>query len=281
MLADESGILYTSEQGKSTIAILRVKIEDAKDSIASLSKELKSEEHSGDENQSEISSDLPKLKMPTFDGQPEEWPTFWAYFERKIDQMKMDPEDKLARLMQTLTGSAKRLVRGFAITRENYPVVLAKLKEEYSNLAKIRLNLRQRLRELPVIHRETDIIPVLGEIELILQQLMLVGANLCHETVQEYLEDAIMEKLPPWLMSQIHLRRDIVEEWNLSHLRKALQQIMKSRMEICRRKGIKIPSVLKIEKTKWRRNQISNANIRFCRQYMILPNPSNHLKSHQ
>uniref|UniRef100_A0A0N5ACM6 Uncharacterized protein n=1 Tax=Syphacia muris TaxID=451379 RepID=A0A0N5ACM6_9BILA len=217
-LAGESGIFCTLKQGKSTIAILRVEIQDAKDSIASL-----------------------------FDGQPEE--NFLGLLRTKIDQTKMDPADKFARLMQALTGFAKGLVREFAITRENYPVVLAKLRDEYSNLAKIRLNL---LRELPVIRRETDIISVLDEIELILQQLMSVEANLCDETVQEYLEDAIIKKLSPWLMSQIHLRRDMAKDWNLSHLRKALQQIMWSR------KDFKIPPVLKIEKASESKVEKSN-----------------------
>uniref|UniRef100_A0A0N5AXU2 Rx_N domain-containing protein n=1 Tax=Syphacia muris TaxID=451379 RepID=A0A0N5AXU2_9BILA len=157
---------------------------------------------------------------------------FLGLLRTKIDQTKMDPADKLARLMQALTGSAKRLVREFAITRVNYPVVLAKLKDEYSNLAKIRLNLQQRLRELSVIRRETDIIPVLDEIELILHRLMSVGTNLCDEAVQEYLEDAIMDKLPLWLMSQIHLRRDMAKECNTISPKNKKSKQMKSSEEV-------------------------------------------------
>jgi hypothetical protein len=92
---------------------------------------------------------LPKLEIIKFDGEMLKWSTFWQSFEASIDSTDIEPVHKFAYLMTYLKGEALRAIEGYAVSSENYPIVVALLKERFGSKHLIRHSLHAELRTLP------------------------------------------------------------------------------------------------------------------------------------
>jgi hypothetical protein len=74
---------------------------------------------------------LPHTKLMEFDGNPMNWSAFWGCFETAVNSQPIADIEKLVYLLPLLKGEAKSLVQGFAITAENYSIIVDVLKDEY------------------------------------------------------------------------------------------------------------------------------------------------------
>ncbi|KAI5708064.1 hypothetical protein M8J77_015657 [Diaphorina citri] len=94
-------------------------------------------QHSGSSAQGMSSSNskckLPKLELKKFDGELQNWLTFWSSFEKIDKDDNMDPSDKLSYLsMCMVVGSpAEKLVLSYPQTGNMYAEVLVALKARY------------------------------------------------------------------------------------------------------------------------------------------------------
>ena len=63
---------------------------------------------------------LPKLNLPKFDGNVENWRSFWETFEANVGSQAFPSITKFTYLQSCLVGDARRAVSGLSLTAENY-----------------------------------------------------------------------------------------------------------------------------------------------------------------
>jgi hypothetical protein len=77
---------------------------------------------------------LPKITLPIFNGDIEEWTSFWQIFYNSVHQREeLTDIEKMTYLISLLQGEAARMVSGFTVTAENYNNVVELLKDQYAN----------------------------------------------------------------------------------------------------------------------------------------------------
>ena len=85
---------------------------------------------------------LPKLELPTFDGEPLSWPLFWERSSVAIDQnSRLSDEEKLAYLRSAMKSPlAKQIVSTQTGGSRNYSTLLNLLKQTFEDKRKIYCN---------------------------------------------------------------------------------------------------------------------------------------------
>lgn len=98
---------------------------------------------------------LPKIELPTFDGNYDQWYSFYESFDSLINSNEdiMDVQ-KLHYLRSSLRGNAKDLILSLDITSQNYAVAWELLKNRYDNKRLIIKNHVRALFDVPSITRE-------------------------------------------------------------------------------------------------------------------------------
>ncbi|GFT07504.1 DUF1758 domain-containing protein [Trichonephila clavipes] len=86
------------------------------------------------ENKILVAKKMPKLQLPQFHGEMEYWITFKELFQATvIDNSDLTEIDKLQYLFAPVKGNAAKLIRGFAIKKENLKNCWELLCERYEN----------------------------------------------------------------------------------------------------------------------------------------------------
>jgi hypothetical protein len=80
---------------------------------------------------------LPKLELPKFDGTITDWQTFWDKFVALVDQSSLPVISKFSYLQSLVTGEAKAVIQGLAVTEKNYNVACQLLKDRYGRQERI------------------------------------------------------------------------------------------------------------------------------------------------
>ena len=86
---------------------------------------------------SALESKLPKLTLPTFDGNILEWLPFWEIFTDAVDAKDMSTSAKFQYLQGLLKGEAKTAIAGLSLSGESYDTACAILKERYGRKEKL------------------------------------------------------------------------------------------------------------------------------------------------
>uniref|UniRef100_A0A0N5B1N8 Uncharacterized protein n=1 Tax=Syphacia muris TaxID=451379 RepID=A0A0N5B1N8_9BILA len=168
--------------------------------------------------------DIPKIKLGTFSGDVTEWPEFWQRFNNAIKMKKnLSDRNKLTYLISALQGEARKAVKGYSLTDENFPIVLQKLEDTFGQSEQLTTALRTKLTKLPKATDAKSSINTLREIESILQQLNTQGA-----TVDLYsIEGLIGGKLPWDIVDRIYTVKETSPAWSMSVLRQTLGKLDK------------------------------------------------------
>ncbi|XP_037525616.1 uncharacterized protein LOC119402539 [Rhipicephalus sanguineus] len=75
---------------------------------------------------------LPRLQIPTFDGNLREWQPFWDHYDATIHQNDELPRiEKFKYLLTYLTGSAKRSIEGIRLAEQNYDLAIKTLTDRF------------------------------------------------------------------------------------------------------------------------------------------------------
>jgi len=88
---------------------------------------------------------LPKLTLPTFNGDILQWQEFYESFSVAIDQRDISDIEKFQYLKSTLTGSVANFLTGLPLTSKNYSSALNLLKDRYGSEKQV---LRAHVRSL-------------------------------------------------------------------------------------------------------------------------------------
>ena len=95
---------------------------------------------------------LPKLDLPTFNGNLLGWQEFWDIFDSTIHQHQQSLSNvvKFNYLKSSLRGEAASVVSGISVTDGNYSITIALLKEEFGRKEAIVEALYSQLQILPI-----------------------------------------------------------------------------------------------------------------------------------
>ena len=102
-----------------------------------------------------VTTKIPKLDVPTFDGEILNWQKFWDQFTVAIhDRKNVSNAEKLLYLEQALhSGSAAKAIEGLSRTGTHYEQAVQQLKERYH---RPRLVFREQVRNLINLHPVKD-----------------------------------------------------------------------------------------------------------------------------
>ena len=139
---------------------------------------------------------LPKLDVPTFNGDVQHWTTFWEQFAISVhDRTSLSNAEKLVYLQQAIkSGSAKSAIEGLSRSGDNYDEAIACLKSRYN---------RPRLIHRAHVQRIMDAQPLKDGSGKELRRL--------HETLQQHLRALKAMKCEPdssFVTSVIELKLD-------------------------------------------------------------------------
>ncbi|XP_065894407.1 uncharacterized protein [Dysidea avara] len=160
---------------------------------------------------------LPKLSLPTFDGNPLEWQTFWDSFTAAVDSNPhLMPVQKLNYLRAQLHGDAARVIGGFSLSYANYPHCTALLKERFGQQYKLveahkeaLLNVSTPSNHLPSLQAFYD------SIQNHIRALSALDQST--DTYGPLLTTVILRKLPPEI--KIRMACDHYDsEWTIDEL---------------------------------------------------------------
>ena len=100
---------------------------------------------------------LPKLKVPTFDGDILRWQTFWEQFQVAIhDRCDISDTQKLVYLRHSLKdGTVKNATEGLSRSSEHYTVAVECLKSRYSHPCLIHQTHVRKICEVPPLKEGT------------------------------------------------------------------------------------------------------------------------------
>ena len=83
-------------------------------------------------------SRLPKLSLPTFNGNPLQWQTFWDSFNAAVhSNSNLSGVEKFNYLRAQTSGEAAKAISGFPLTNTNYEQAIALLNERFGHSYKI------------------------------------------------------------------------------------------------------------------------------------------------
>ena len=74
---------------------------------------------------------LPRLQLPSFGGQVEEWPRWYALFKTMVHQQDMSVEEKMVHLQNAVTGAARSTIGGMICDGSSYEEALQALQDRY------------------------------------------------------------------------------------------------------------------------------------------------------
>lgn len=179
-------------------------------------------------NNSVITSKLPKLSLPEFDGNILLWQQFWDHFSSNIDERNLPEVDKLLYLKSSLNGEAKGIIDGLEITHKNYQIAVTTLKERYGKPNQIIDAHYAALYGIKCAsNTAAECRKTLNEIEKHIRVLGALGEN----TEHNHLRFIITEKFPEDIIYEmkISLKSDSIED-----MRKQLKIIISAREEASR-----------------------------------------------
>ncbi|UYV80662.1 hypothetical protein LAZ67_19001303 [Cordylochernes scorpioides] len=125
---------------------------------------------------------LPKVELPKFKGNLEDWLSWWGQFSKINDDETLGDVDKFHYLLQAVVeGSrAQRLVCSYPITEDNYPKVIQALKDRFGDKNLLIEHYIRRLLKLVVSNARKENIPldeIYDDLTAHLKNLESLGVN--------------------------------------------------------------------------------------------------------
>ncbi|XP_045171011.2 uncharacterized protein LOC123533438 [Mercenaria mercenaria] len=169
---------------------------------------------------------LPKISLPTFNGDILTWQSFWDSYESTIHMNNnLTDVQKFSYLKSQLEGKAAQVIEGFAMTNVNYIRAVDLLKERFGQQHKIMHVAMQSLLKLPApSNRVTSLRNFYDKMETFIRSLEAMGQ--CQESYGSLLVPVVLEKLPSEIRKQL-ARENVENNWRLEDLRASINR------EIC------------------------------------------------
>ena len=166
-------------------------------------------------------SRLPKLSLPTFNGNPLQWQTFWDSFNAAVhSNSNLSGVEKFNYLKAQASGEAARAISGFPLTNTNYEQAIALLNKRFGQSYKIVNAHMQALLNIPTpTNSLTSIRQFHDTIENHMRGLSALGKS--EETYGDLLIPIILGKLPAKLQRNL-AREQNNGTWTINLLRQAI-----------------------------------------------------------
>ena len=167
-------------------------------------------------------SRLPKLTIPTFNGDPLAWQSFWDCFDAAVhSNPTLTGVQKLSYLRAQLQGDASTAIAGFPLTNSNYQHSVTLLQTRFGQPDKLVNAHMQALLDMP---RPTNSLGNLQQfhdtIESHIRSLSSLGTNT--NSYGTLLVPIILNKLPAETKKNL-ARAHPTSEWTLQDLQAAIQ----------------------------------------------------------
>ena len=93
---------------------------------------------------------MPEIKLLTFNGNFDEWETFWSSFRNNVDSKDdLKQSAKLTYLLQNLEGEPRKMISGLSHTDDNYRIAFDSLHDRYADPVQQTEVLLQKCFNLP------------------------------------------------------------------------------------------------------------------------------------
>jgi len=162
-------------------------------------------------------SRLPKLTLPTFNGNPLKWQTFWDSFTAAVDRNQgLSQVQKFSYLRAQLEGDAARAISGLPLTDDNYEHSVTLLKERFGQPYKLVDAHQEALLNVPAPSNSlASLQSFYDTIQSHMRSLSTLGTT--SDTYGTLLTRVILGKLPPDI--KIRMARDHYDtEWTIDAL---------------------------------------------------------------
>ncbi len=93
---------------------------------------------------------LPKISLPTFSGDVQEWPSFWDQYKSAVHATDLPDISKFTYLRSLLEGDAKACIQGLSLTSHHYSEAIKILKERFGRKEQIIFSHVQQLLSMAV-----------------------------------------------------------------------------------------------------------------------------------
>ena len=159
----------------------------------------------GSQGQSNRSVNLPKLEIPSFNGDALRWSEFWDSFEASVDKNRgLSGIEKLSYLNSKLTGEAKQAVSGILLSNQNYEVAKTILKDRFGKSKTIANSHFTQLMNLkPVTSTTTELRALYDNFERHFRSLEAMQQDTNHDIFVPI----ISSKIPKDVLLQLTLQR--------------------------------------------------------------------------
>ena len=234
MTNNEEGVLSWIERVRTRIAVLAGKRECARVTIQRFYFHLEPIlQNLTSQNTQTVK--LPTLQPPEFFGDIKDWPAFWSSFKAAVHDQNIPEIQKLVYLFSLVKGRAKAVIAGFALRPENYLLVVQTLESKYGQPELLKATLERELWDLPPAEKARSLEQTVDAIERIMRQLEALNENLENSQIRR----RVLEKLPSWMLSEIHVRQTEEGDQSVRKMREIIAQIMRRRQWIISAKGMK------------------------------------------
>ncbi|MEW8545649.1 MAG: DUF1759 domain-containing protein, partial [Candidatus Thiodiazotropha sp.] len=170
---------------------------------------------------------LPKLEIPSFNGNTLKWTEFWDSFEATVhDNMSLSNIEKLNYLLSKLTGEAKHAVAGILLSNENYAVAVELLKERYGDKqAVVSSHYAELINLKSASNNPKGLRNLYNQIEKHLRSLKALE----QDTDQDIFISMITSKLPKDVLIHLEVQKGARTRWTVKHLRELLNDYVAAR----------------------------------------------------
>ena len=168
---------------------------------------------------------LPNITLKKFDGEPENWQTFYDNFECAIhNNPDISNVQKMSYLDSLCEGKASDIIYGLKLSNENYEIALKLLKERYDDKQLLIHSHMQKLLNLKPIENVKEIC-LLRKIYDIIEIQIRSLENLGYESDRygPLLIPIITSKLPQELNLLISRQFESSESWEIDQVLKTLK----------------------------------------------------------
>ncbi|XP_071176443.1 uncharacterized protein [Mytilus edulis] len=164
---------------------------------------------------------LPKLNLPTFDGNVLEWQSFWDSFDSAIhNNNTLTDVQKFNYLKSLLEGEASYTIAGFALTHTNYNKAIELIHERFGQKHKIIQSYMQSLLDIPAPKNTlTHLRSYYDRTETYIRGLESLGQ--VQDSYGSLLVPVILNKMPSEIRKNL-TREHGSTDWYLGDLRRSI-----------------------------------------------------------
>lgn len=176
---------------------------------------------------------LPRMLLPTFDGNCSEFPSFLNQFSAAVGDMpNLANSIKLSYLKSCLKGPSLSLVSSLPLTDDSYQTALDLLNNKFNDPNEISRSLHQSLKKLPHVRTGENFCPDLSKLIDMLEGICIRFEQQGNSPNSIHIQLEVEGKLPVFVLEEIFKAKEGKNNWSAEDLRTKLKTILKRKQEI-------------------------------------------------